>query len=148
MRQWDSDTACTVRHTMLRAPSWPFEMALWTGPLAVAVAAGDTLPLAVNIELEPAVLVGDIPQVRAVLRNVSDAPQVVVRPLDGSLSAWRYPVLTLEVRRLIGEQNAGDAVKLQPGPRCGNMNALRATDIATLEPGGATEAYHVGWVGA
>lgn len=65
---------------------------------------------------------GDTPRFRAELMNQGDKEVTIVQPGDGSAWGWRTPIVRW-------------SPPLRTGPRCGNINVLKADEVVTLKPG-------------
>jgi hypothetical protein len=68
--------------------------------------------------------IGDVPQITATLVNNGKQTVVLVEPGDGSADGWRTPRIAWSFRPGRGQRM-----------RCGNINALKADEVFTLEPG-------------
>jgi hypothetical protein len=77
--------------------------------------------------------VGETPSFRAELINQGDKEITIVQPGDGSECGWRTPIVRWSppMRTSIG--------------RCGNINALKASEVVTLKPG--ERVLVSGWLG-
>jgi len=79
---------------------------------------------------------------RLAFRNRSDAPLVVLRPLDGSLERWRHPTYDL----YLTDQGSGRTYRwAYSGSRCGNVNAIGSDDYVTIAPGASRSDIVNGW---
>ena len=87
----------------------------------------------------PTFRVGGYPRMHITVTNNGIAPVTLVRPGDGSLEAWRTPVVSWSV--LEGE--TGGSHPAEPVPSefrgCGNLNSLRPEEVFTLAPGETKE---------
>ena len=99
-----------------------------------ATSAGNELSLTI-VRAETAIKRGDQLKVEATLTNNGASPVVLVLPGDGSLSGWRTPIIHWSFV-------ADDAPQPQPEQFlatdrfCGNINALRQSEVFTLLPSG------------
>lgn len=70
------------------------------------------------------------PNLRIRLRNVSERPLLVLRPLDGSNVGWRVVEYSWSVSR-----PDGVPVTRRTIGRCGNTNGIEEADFVPLDPG-------------
>lgn len=75
------------------------------------------------------VTVGDTVILDVSIRNNSDVPINIVRPIDGSRFGSRYPVYMTSVQKPL------PITELPDMPWCGNTNPLLVEDFISLEPG-------------
>lgn len=100
----------------------------------------DTLPpvaadVALHIAARPAVRVGDALDLELRVRNGSDAPITVVRPVYGSWEHARQPDYRLEWTDERGEVVL-DPLGFAPGLECGVLDPILAEDRVRVPPGG------------
>jgi hypothetical protein len=74
------------------------------------------------------------------LKNGGSAPVTLILPGDGSTVGWRTPVLTWQA-----STPSGKPAKPRMVGRCGNVNALQASEVFTLQPGETKELRD--WLG-
>lgn len=90
--------------------------------------------MALELKAEkPAIKLGDMPSFRAELINQGDKEVTIVMPGDGSECGWRTPIV-----RWSPPMGTG-------GGRCGNINALKASEVVTLKAGERVAVS--GWLG-
>jgi hypothetical protein len=74
--------------------------------------------------------------------NLSGSPVVAIRPLDGSLEAWRYPRYDLYARDL----STGIVYRFAfVGGRCGNVNPVMPKDYVVVAPSEVRSDVVNGW---
>jgi hypothetical protein len=107
-------------------------------------------PVSLTISTEQVICrQGDRVKVRALLLNEGKKPVTLVRPGDGSDCGWRTPVVGWSVRRVLpvdAPARVTARLVLPQGRRlCGNINALKASEVFTLPPGQFKRMD--GWIG-
>ena len=90
-----------------------------------------------SLALEGAARVGRPVTLKVRIRNISDEQQDVVRCLDGSSSARRFPHYVTEIVPPAGKQEKSS----EGSPLCSTFNLLEKDDIITLKPGEEMDPY-------
>ena len=94
-----------------------------------------TAKIALELKAEkPTIKLGEMPSFRAELINQGDKEVTIVQPGDGSDCGWRTPIVRWS-----------PAMRTGVG-RCGNINALKASEVVTLKPGERVPVS--GWLGS
>jgi hypothetical protein len=75
--------------------------------------------------------VGGYPEANVQVRNTGDQSILLVRKLDGSSRAGRYPLVYFDVDGPPEGVHAGGL------PRCGTLNPITSEDFVVLQPGGS-----------
>jgi hypothetical protein len=103
-------------------------------PTKVAPEAG---ALTLQIKAEKAeTTVGKPLKIKATIANGGKDPVTLVQPGDGSDVGWRTPVIGWSAVKVdSAEAKHPDKPELERGPRCGNINALKADEVFTVESG-------------
>lgn len=81
---------------------------------------------------------GEEVRITALLLNEGKAAVTLVQPGDGSRCGWRTPLVGWSVHAVLPDDppvRRPSRLVLSNGGRCGNINALRAQEVFTLEPG-------------
>lgn len=112
-------------------------------PLLLSLAAISAPALKAELRLVPAE--GEV-RAELTLINISATTLVLVEPGDGSESRMRTPLLTWSIEPLDDMARASAKLPESWGRFCGNINALRASEVFELAPG-ARRALGA-WVGA
>jgi hypothetical protein len=87
------------------------------------------------------------PQITATITNKGSAPVTLVLPGDGSESGWRTPLVGFSSIKVGKDKpNHPADVPLCRGGRCGNINALKSSEVFTLDPGKSKDLSD--WIGA
>jgi len=108
--------------------------------LQAALAALPVFELKLTVEGEARV--GCPVKFAARIKNISDGKQHVVRCMDGSSYARRFPHYVTETVSPTGKkENSSEGM-----PLCGSFNALGVDDVIELQPGEAMDPYTSGAV--
>ena len=83
--------------------------------------------------------------VDAELTNNGDLPIKMVLPGDGSVVGWRTPLIKWSVEKIDDVQNVQHEFHFRSGPRCGNINRVRAEEIVSLKKS-ETVSFEEGWI--
>jgi hypothetical protein len=109
-------------------------------------AAPATLDLRLTAK-EASVILGQQPQITATITNKGDAPVTLVLPGDGSESGWRTPLVGFSSVKVAKDKPKHPAtVPLYRGGRCGNVNALKGSEVFTLGPEKSQDLQE--WIGS
>jgi hypothetical protein len=109
-------------------------------------AAPATLDLRISVK-EASLTLGQQPQITATITNKGSAPVTLVLPGDGSESGWRTPLVGFSSIKIGKDKPKHPAdVPLYRGGRCGNINALKSSEVFTLAPGKSKDLTD--WIGS
>jgi hypothetical protein len=109
----------------------PLLAILLTAAGTAALAAGE-LSLAI-VPAAAAIKRGDQLRVEATLTNTGTSPVILVLPGDGSFSGWRTPIIRWSYVAHDSPQPYSEQF-LGTDRFCGNINALRQSEVFTLLP--------------
>jgi hypothetical protein len=91
------------------------------------------------LELEPLaepIYAEDFPKFKVAIMNQGSKPVTLVQPGDGSNFRWRTPVVGWSIISADDpEKEHPKTPPLYSGARCGNINAVKSSDVFTLRPG-------------
>lgn len=87
-----------------------------------------------ELEVEPRVDVGDDLALRLSVRNDSNAPITLVRPVYGSWELARHPRYELRWTDEAGEE-IPDPLGFAPGLSCGTLDPITRADLVSVAPG-------------
>lgn len=89
---------------------------------------------------------GDWPAMSITITNKGAEAVSLPLPGDGSSSGWRPPVVGWSVLPKTSKEAHAKTPPPFKGGRCGNINAIKPTDLVELKPG-ASKTYKPGWFG-
>lgn len=97
------------------------------------------------LELPAVIKKGEYPQAKVRVTNAGTSPVTLVKPGDGSESAWRTPFIGWSI--LPAGSSAAHPPKhsARVGARCGNVNPLTPSEVFELKAGAHAELGD--WVG-
>ncbi|SRR6266545_656277 len=101
---------------------------------ATGTSLAEDASCSLKVTIEPGVALqpnSPFPSPTIVVQNTGSKSVLLVEPGDGSLLAWRTPIITWSIQSVGATATQWQA----PEGRCANINALQASELFSLGPG-------------